>query len=152
MSRTQEQKALLGALVGLARALDESNIRRETLDIIESALRAIARGEDCQAALQAVREEKHRAVPDCSVCMNPCGRTAELVWADLEALEPELREGKKRLMDGLAAWGARKGTEESSEKDWRQRLDKLSQGLFALGYKWFSLEEIEERIRALEYV
>lgn len=152
MSWTQEQKALLGALVGLARALDESNIRRETLDIVASALRVLARGEDCQAALQAVREEKHRAVPDCSVCMNPCGRTAELAWADLEALGPELREGKYRLADALAAWGASKSAEKSSGEDWRQRLDQLMQGLFALGYEWFSLEELEERIRTLKYV
>lgn len=150
MSWTQEQKALLGALVGLARALDESNIRRETLEIVASALRALARGEDCQAALQAVREEKHRAVPDCSVCMNPCGRTAELVWEDLEALEPELREGKYRLADALAAWGTSK--EQSSEEDWPMCLDKLMQGLFALGYEWFTAEEIEERIQALECV
>lgn len=152
MSWTQEQKALLGALVGLARALDESNIRRETLDIVASALRVLARGEDCQAAIQAVREEKHRAVPDCSVCMNPCGRTAELDWEDLEALEPELREGKYRLAEALVAWGASKSAEKSSGEDWRQRLDQLMQGLFALGYEWFSLEELEERIRALEYV
>lgn len=150
MRWTQEQKALLGALVGLARALDESNIRRETLDIVAAALRALAQGEDCQAALQTVREEKHRAVPDCSVCMNPCGRTAELVWEDLEALEPGLREGKYRLADALAAWGA--GKEQSSEEDWPLLLDKLSQGLFALGYEGFSREEIEERIRALECV
>lgn len=150
MRWTQEQKALLGALVGLARALDESNIRRETLDIAASALKALARGEGCQAALQAVREEKHRAVPDCSVCMNPCGRTAELVWEDLETLEPRLREEKYRLADALAAWGARKSAEESS--DWRQQMDQLMQGLFALGYEWFSPEEIEERIRALEDV
>lgn len=150
MSFAQEQKALLGALVGLARALDESNIRRETLDIVASALRALAQREDCQAALQAVREEKHRAVPDCSVCMNPCGRTAELVWEDLDALEPRLREEKYRLAEALVAWGASK--EQSSEEDWRQRLDQLMQGLFALGYEWFSLEELEERIQALKCV
>lgn len=152
MSFSQEQKALLGALVGLARALDESNIRRETLDIVASALRALAQGEDCQTALQAVREEKHRAVPDCSVCMNPCGRTAELAWADLDALEPELREAKYRLAEVLAVWGASKSAEKSSGEDWHLRLDQLMQGLFALGYEWFGLEELEERIQALKCV
>lgn len=150
MSFAQEQKTLLGALVGLARALDESNIRRETLDIVASALRALARGEDCRAALQAVREEKHRAVPDCSVCMNPCGRTADLVWEELEDLEPELRDGKYRLAEALIAWGARERAEEDTGEDWQPRLDKLIRGLFALGYEWFSLEELEEQIQALK--
>lgn len=150
MSLPQEQKALLGALVGLARALDESNIRRDTLDIMSYALGVLARGEDCRAALQAVREEKHRAVPDCSVCMNPCGRTAELAWEDLEELEPELRDGKYRLAEALIAWGAREWAEEDTGEDWQPRLDKLIRGLFALGYEWFSLEELEEHIHALK--
>lgn len=133
---TKEQNVLVGALVGLARSLDESNTRLEALETMERALRCLARGENCEESLAAVRGEKRRAVPDCSVCQNPCGRTDDLTGAEVA----ELDEPRKELLHRLLAWAAGEKPRSFGEKE----PSPMVRGLYALGYPWFTPEELED--------
>lgn len=132
---------LLGALVGLARAMDESNMGAAPLDAMVQGLRALDSGTGLEEALEAVRQAKHAAVPDCAVCRNPCGRTEDLDAKELESLPPELRLAKQALLSAAIRY-ARQCEHPS--------LPLLTQALFAVGYAWFTQEEIEEQMEIIE--
>ena len=132
---------LLGALVGLARAMDESNMGAAPLAAMVQGLAALDSGTGLEEALDALRRAKHAAVPDCAVCQNPCGRTADLDVQELESLPPELRDAKQALLSAAIRY-ARQCEPPS--------LPLLTQALFAVGYAWFTQEEIEEQIKIIE--
>ena len=132
---------LLGALVGLARAMDESNMGAAPLAAMVQGLTALDSGTGLEEALDALRRAKHTAVPDCAVCQNPCGRTADLDVQELESLPPELRDAKQALLSAAIRY-ARQCEHPS--------LSLLTQALFAVGYAWFTQEEIEEQIKIIE--
>ena len=132
---------LLGALVGLARAMDESNMGAAPLAAMVQGLTALDSGTGLEEALDALRRAKHAAVPDCAVCQNPCGRTADLDVQELESLPPELRDAKQALLRAAIRY-ARQCEHPS--------LSLLTQALFAVGYAWFTQEEIEEQIKIIE--
>lgn len=132
---------LLGALVGLARAMDESNMGAAPLAAMVQGLAALDSGTGLEEALDALRRAKHAAVPDCAVCQNPCGRTADLDVQELESLPPELRDAKHALLSAAIRY-ARQCEHPS--------LPLLTQALFAVGYAWFTQEEIEEQIKIIE--
>ena len=132
---------LLGALVDLARAMDESNMGAAPLAAMVQGLTALDSGTGLEEALDALRRAKHAAVPDCAVCQNPCGRTADLDVQELESLPPELRDAKQALLSAAIRY-ARQCEHPS--------LPLLTQALFAVGYAWFTQEEIEEQIKIIE--
>ena len=132
---------LLGALVDLARAMDESNLGAAPLAAMVQGLTALDSGTGLEEALDALRRAKHAAVPDCAVCQNPCGRTADLDVQELESLPPELRDAKQALLSAAIRY-ARQCEHPS--------LPLLTQALFAVGYAWFTQEEIEEQIKIIE--
>ena len=132
---------LLGALVGLARAMDESNMGAAPLAAMVQGLTALDSGTGLEEALDTLRRAKHAAVPDCAVCQNPCGRTADLDVQELESLPPELRDAKQALLSAAIRY-ARQCEHPS--------LPLLTQALFAVGYAWFTQEEIEEQIKFIE--
>lgn len=136
MSPTESM--LLGALIGLARALesdeampapDAPKIMVETLTRMHTADKATAK-----LLAQRIRQEKLRLLPDCAACPHPCGRTDDYDTAKLsedgsevEALKLELlsrlqkiagqqevpsSETVKLLQDGLnqIGWGYRAET------------------------------------------
>ena len=132
---------LLGALVGLARAMDESNMGAAPLAAMVQGLTALDSGAGLEEALDALRRAKHAAVPDCAVCQNSCGRTADLDVQELESLPAELRDAKQALLSAAIRY-ARQCEHPS--------LSLLTQALFAVGYAWFTQEEIEEQIKIIE--
>ena len=132
---------LLGALVGLARAMDESNMGAAPLAAMVQGFTALDSGTGLEEALDALRRAKHAAVPDCAVCQNPCGRTADFDVQELESLPPELRDAKQALLSAAIRY-ARQCEHPS--------LSLLTQALFAVGYAWFTQEEIEEQIKIIE--
>ena len=140
MSPTESM--LLGALIGLARALesdeampapDAPKIMVETLTRMHTADKATAK-----LLAQRIRQEKLRLLPDCAACPHPCGRTDDYDTAKLsedgsevEALKLELlsrlqkiagqqevpsSETVKLLQDGLnqIGWGYRAETLEKA--------------------------------------
>ena len=105
-SRLQDE--LTGALIGLANATvgNEDLIEEETTDLVLRGLALTSGGNGAdddalRALLRAVRAEKARIVPNCAVCINPCGRNAdydmELLWTDRE----EIRAGKLQILSGV---------------------------------------------------
>ena len=135
------QKELIGALIGLARSLDETNSDYSALNSIIGGINAIeaASAED----IQAVRAAKRRAVPDCSICKNPCGKTFDYNFDDLEKLEPKIAGLKYELIERIREYAKRV---EFNEKNYENVLKKLTEGLFAVGYDYFTEEQLSEII------
>lgn len=79
----QLQDELTGALIGLARAVDDTSaVSKKTWQtIIEGLFTTITNVSFDNAAIedmiQKVRAEKDSLVGDCNKCQSPCGRTDE---------------------------------------------------------------------------
>lgn len=134
---SDSQKKLIGALVGLARSLDETNSDYSALCSVICGVRAInsASFED----VEAVHKAKRRAVPDCSVCKNPCGKTFDYDLDDLEKTEPKIASLKYELIEQIKIYA---GKAEFDENNYGDTLKKLSEGLFAVGYDYFTEEQL----------
>lgn len=106
---TSLQKELFCALVGLARAQDGNEWRRnkQTDQIVCQSLclladYPIASDSLLQNALTQVRAEKDRLSPGCSACAFPCGRTEDLDGLSLQSFSSE----KKALCHELISYAA----------------------------------------------
>lgn len=141
---TDLQKQLIGALVGLARSLDETNSDFAALTAMINGINAIenAAVED----VEKVRAAKHRAVPDCSVCKNPCGKTFDYDLNDLEKLQPKISKLKFELIEKTVEYCK---TVKADEKNFENVLKKLTESLFAVGYDYFTEEQLSEIIGKL---
>ena len=96
----REQNELIGALIGLGRAVWGNPTSPETDRVMLDALGIAAGSGDPEAlnrAALAVREEKFKAVPNCRTCAAPCGRTSDYDLA-LLTLEPADRQAAKRVL------------------------------------------------------
>ena len=75
----QARDALLGALVGLARATTSEPKTDDTDEVLNAGLRLAAQPdapeEKLHRMLETVRTEKHRVAPGCASCAMPCGNT-----------------------------------------------------------------------------
>lgn len=119
--------ALLGALIGLARALCENEHLRtgET----DGLLRAGVVADDTEAAalLPLVRAEKCRIVPDCAACGFSCDKNADYDLSALAGAEPALRERKQALLAALPALAADPAP---------QAAERIALALRAIGDFW----------------
>ena len=97
---------LLGQLIGLAKVTDGNEhlicpscteLIAEVLDFIHSA------GADADLApySQRIEEEKWSLVPDCRLCASPCGRHRAYDMAQLHSADPEIRDLKYLLLEGI---------------------------------------------------
>ncbi len=76
------KNALLGALIGTIRATGGGEVTTEnTFPLVLEAVCALTddgiSDDDIVALTSRLKNEKHTLAPDCSVCPNPCGRTAD---------------------------------------------------------------------------
>ena len=75
----QARDALLGALVGLARATTSEPKTDDTDEVLNAGLRLAAQPdapeERLQRMLAIVQTEKHRVAPGCATGAMPCGNT-----------------------------------------------------------------------------
>ena len=106
MPRT-EADALIGALIGLARAMEsgEASPVPESWRILRDGL-AAASGADAPALRQALRQVQHeklRLLPDCASCPHPCGRTDDYDMATLGDDGEEVRRIKLAILHRLQA-------------------------------------------------
>ena len=102
---TSLQKELFCALVGLARAQDGNEWRRnkQTDQIVCQSLclladYPIASDSLLQNALKQVRAEKDRLSPGCSACASPCGRTEDLSWSFLIQESETIKTIKRNIL------------------------------------------------------
>ena len=81
----QARDALLGALVGLARATTSEPKTDDTDEVLNAGLRLAAQPdapeERLQRMLAIVQTEKHRVAPGCATCAMPCGNTNDYDFA-----------------------------------------------------------------------
>ena len=106
------QDALTGALIGLARATDQSpSVSEETWRLMIEGLFATLTNvnfdeEAIDALLRRVHGEKKRLVPDCAVCAAPCGRTADYDMARLWQAQEDIRSLKSLILFGARGMAA----------------------------------------------
>lgn len=160
------QDELTGALIGLARAIDDPALASaETWTIMTEGLLATAPDvclDDTATAtdvysndaaieelIRKVNAEKERLAPGCSQCMAPCGRTADYDMQALWTAEEEVRVLKLRILADLreiAAHIAHAPTQQDEEND---VYPLLSEALFKIGYDE-STEALLPTVRKVE--
>ena len=134
------QNELTGALIGLARAIDDPAVASaETWTIMTEGLLATA-PDAClsDAALEAlirkVRAEKERLAPGCSQCMAPCGRTADYDMQALWNAEEEVRTLKLRILADLREIAAHIAHAPAQQDEETDVYPLLYEALFKIGY------------------
>ena len=134
------QNELTGALIGLARAIDDPAVAfAETWTIMTEGLLATAPdAHPVDAAIEAlirkVRAEKERLAPGCSQCMAPCGRTADYDMQALWNAEEEVRTLKLRILADLREIATHIAHAPAQQDEKTDVYPLLSEALFKIGY------------------
>ena len=134
------QNELTGALIGLARAIDDPAVASaETWTVMTEGLLATA-PDAClsdaalETLIQNVRAEKARLAPGCSQCMAPCGRTADYDMQALWNAEEEVRALKLRILADLREIAAHIAHAPAQQDEKTDVYPLLSEVLFKIGY------------------
>lgn len=126
------QDALLGALVGLARATSSEPKTENTDAVLNAGLRLAAQpdapAERLQRMLDITRTEKHAVAPNCATCAMPCGNTVDYDLARLRSASPDVQHLKLRLLQAVFALAARRPDADMQVGIYR--------GLFAFSEDW----------------
>ena len=132
------QEQLAGALIGLARAVDNNEhlITPATNAALLQALTA-ATPAACAAALTALRQQKRLLVPNCFDCASPCGRTADCDFPALLSNAPEARAARLSLLDALRTLARAQSTPDPAVCAF------LSRALFALGTDTYTPADLQ---------
>ncbi len=134
------QNVLIGALIGLARAIDDPAVASaETWTIMTEGLLATAPdAHPVDAAIEAlirkVRAEKERLAPGCSQCMAPCGRTVDYDMQALWNAKEEVRALKLRILADLREIAAHIAHAPAQQDEETDVYPLLSEALFKIGY------------------
>lgn len=145
------QDVLTGALIGLARAIDDpATVSDETWAVMTEGLLATAPDvcpDDVTTALDAhpddaaiealirkVNVEKERLAPGCSQCMAPCGRTADYDMQALWSAEEEVRALKLRILADLREIAAHIAHAPAQQDEKTDVYPLLYEALFKIGY------------------
>ena len=149
------QDELTGALIGLARAIDDPAVASaETWTIMTEGLLATALdAHPVDAAIEAlirkVRAEKERLAPGCSQCMAPCGRTADYDMQALWTIEEEVRALKLRILADLREIAAHIAHAPAQQDEDAEVYPLLCEALFKIGYDE-STEALMATVRKVE--
>lgn len=160
------QDALTGALIGLARAIDDpATVSDETWTVMTEGLLATApdaclddtatstdvHSDDAaiEALIRKVNAEKERLAPGCSQCMAPCGRTADYDMQALWTAEEEVRALKLRILTDLREIAAHIAHAPAQQDEETDVYPLLSEALFKIGYDE-SVEALLPTVRKVE--
>lgn len=160
------QNELTGALIGLARAIDDPALASaETWTIMTEGLLATAPDaclDDTATApgtclsdaaletlIQNVRAEKARLAPGCSSCTAPCGRTADYDMQALWTAEEEVRALKLRILADLREIAAHIAHAPAQQDEDAEVYPLLCEALFKIGYDE-STEALMATVRKVE--
>ena len=149
------QDALTGALIGLARAIDDPALASaETWAIMTEGLLATApdaciSAADIETLIQNVRTEKARLAPGCSSCTAPCGRTADYDMQALWTAEEEVRALKLRILADLREIAAHIAHAPAQQDEDAEVYPLLCEALFKIGYDE-STEALMATVRKVE--
>ncbi len=143
MSPTESM--LLGALIGLARALesDEAMPAPDAPKIMVEALARMHTADDAAAKLlaQRIRQEKLRLLPDCAACPHPCGRTDDYDTAKLSEDGSEVETLKLELLSRLQKIAVQQGATATPEV-----VKLLQDGLNQIGWG-YRAETLEKALQ-----
>ena len=148
------QNELTGALIGLARAIDDPAVASaETWTIMTEGLMATA-PDAClsdaalETLIQNVRAEKARLAPGCSQCMAACGRTA---YYDMQALwtAEEVRTLKLRIVADLREIAGHIAHAPAQQDEETDVYPLLSEALCKIGYDE-SVDALLSTVRKVE--
>ena len=149
------QNELTGALIGLARAIDDPAVASaETWTIMTEGLMATA-PDAClsdaalETLIQNVRAEKARLAPGCSSCTAPCGRTADYDMQALWTAEEEVRALKLRILTDLREIAAHIAHAPAQQDEKADVYPLLSEALFKIGYDE-SVDALLSTVRKVE--
>lgn len=149
------QDELTGALIGLARAIDDPALASaETRAIMAEGLLATAPDACISAAaletmIQSVRAEKAQFAPGCSSCTAPCGRTADYDMQALWTAEEEVRALKLRILADLRKIAAHIAHAPAQQDEDAEVYPLLCEALFKIGYDE-STEALMATVRKVE--
>lgn len=142
------QDQLLGALIGLARAIsgNEDLITDTTDQLVLESLTAIhpqyaKETSQLSQLLASVAEEKNRIVPDCAVCCNPCGRTENYDVAHLHTAPEDVRALKYQVLEDIQEMAANARKDELHGSSSSDLADFLYKVLFVLGIDYWTAEK-----------
>ena len=131
------QDRLVGALIGLARAVD-NNEHLITPDTNAALLRALtASPPEAEAALTALQQQKRLLVPNCFDCAAPCGRTADCDFPALLDAAPDARDARLSLLDALRTIARAQSTPDP------EACAFLYRALFALGTETYAPADLQ---------
>ena len=145
------QDVLTGALIGLARAIDDpATVSDETWTVMTEGLLATApeahlndtatstdvHSDDTaiEELIRKVNAEKERLAPGCSQCMAPCGRTADYDMQALWTAEEEVRTLKLRILADLREIAAHIAHAPAQQDEETDVYPLLYEALFKIGY------------------
>lgn len=137
------QDELTGALIGLARATEgnEHLITPEINKLVLEGLFATLtnvnfNGESLKELINRVHKAKEYLVPDCSKCVNTCGRNddydLELLWNEQE----DTRSLKSLILFGIRGLAAYAYHAEVLGYRDKEIVDFFYRALFAIGIEW----------------
>ena len=137
------QDKLTGALIGLARSTEgnEAFVTPEINKLVIEALFATLTNvnfndEELNRLIERVYEAKMHLVPECSHCVNACGRNddydLELIWND----EEDVRSLKSLILFGIRGLAAYAYHAEMLGYRDKEIPDFLYKALFAIGMEW----------------
>lgn len=137
------QDKLTGALIGLARSTEgnEVLVTPEINKLVIEALFATLTNvnfndEELNRLIERVYEAKMHLVPECSHCVNACGRNddydLELIWND----EEDVRSLKSLILFGIRGLAAYAYHAEILGYRNKEIPDFLYKALFAIGMEW----------------
>ena len=148
---TTLQDQLLGALIGLARAIsgNEDLVTDHTDRLLFESLAFLHPqhaddSSDLSQLLLAIAEEKKRIVPDCAVCCNPCGRTENYDMTLLHAATEAVLNLKYQVLADIQEMAFRICQDElpnSSSQSTHDLAAFLYKVLFALGIDYWTTEK-----------
>lgn len=149
------QDELTGALIGLARAIDDPALAyAETWTIMTEGLMATAldaciSDATLETLIQSVRAEKARLAPGCSSCTAPCGRTADYDMQALWTAEEEVRALKLRILADLREIASHIAHAPAQQDEETDVYLLLYEALFKIGYDE-STEALMTTVRKVE--
>ena len=124
--------ALLGVLIGLARATTSEPKTVNTDEVLNAGLRLAAQpdapAEKLQKMLDIARTEKQAVAPHCAPGAMPCGTTADYALPRLWNAPAALRTLKLRLLDALLTLAEQRPDADAQYV--------IYQGLFTLAEDW----------------
>ena len=137
------QDKLTGALIGLARSTEgnEDLVTPEINKLVIEALFATLTNvnfndEELNRLIERVYEAKMHLVPECSHCVNACGKNddydLELIWND----EEDVRSLKSLILFGIRGLAAYAYHAEMLGYRDKEIPDFLYKALFAIGMEW----------------